>query len=231
MPIKKVISDAFRLLTFRLTRAEMLDFGWVHFAFGLACTWLVGIGRYWDNPRAVFLQQLGVGSLLYIFALSLLLWFVVKPLRPPDWSYFYVVTFVALVAPPAVLYAIPVQMFADIETANTANAFFLLIVSVWRVALLIFFLRRFAALNAIRVFVVTFLPITLITFALVMLNLEKAVFNAMGGFTNATPNDGAFAVLALISLFAMLAFPVLLIAYVIVVVVEFSKRRKQKIDA
>jgi len=232
MPIKKVISDAFRLLTFRTTREEMLGFGWAHFAFGLIAAWLVGIGRYWDNPKAEFLQHLGVGSVIYIFALSLLLWFVVKPLRPPDWSYFYVVTFVALCAPPAVLYAIPVQMYFDIFTANDINAWFLLIVSVWRLALLIFFLRRFAALNIGYVIVVTLLPITLIIFALVMLNLEKAVFEIMGGFTNnATPNDGAFAVLFLISLFAMLGFPLLLVAYIVIVVVEFSKRGKMKTPA
>src|SRR3712207_7552248 len=43
-------------------------------AFGLACTWLVGVGRYWDNPRASLLQHLGVGSVVYVFALALLLW-------------------------------------------------------------------------------------------------------------------------------------------------------------
>lgn len=229
MNVLQVISDAFRLLTFRATREQMLAFGWRHFAFGLTCTWLVGIGRYWDNPRAEFLQQLGIGSILYIFALSLLLWFVVKPLRPPEWSYFSVVTFVSLVAPPAVLYAIPVQMFSDY--ANEINALFLLIVSVWRVALLIFFLKRFAALRPLYVFIVTFLPITLIIFALVMLNLEKAVFNVMGGFTERTPNDDAYFLLNLISLFAMLGFPLLLVAYIVIVVVEISKRRKAKIEA
>jgi hypothetical protein len=231
MSIKQVISDVFRLLTFRITREEMLGFGSAHFAFGLISTWIVGVGRYWDNGEAEFLQRLGVGSVVYIFVLSLLLWFIVKPLRPPDWSYFYVVTFVALVAPPAVLYAIPVQMFLEINEANDVNAVFLLIVSVWRAALLVFFLRRFAALDVGRVLVTTLLPVTLIIFALVMLNLEKAVFSVMGGFTNRTPNDEAFAVLALISFFAMLAFPVLLVAYIVLIVVEFARRRKQKFPA
>jgi hypothetical protein len=230
MSIKQVISDAFRLLTFRITRAEMLGFGWAHFAFGLISTWIVGVGRYWDNREAEFLQRLGIGSVIYIFALSLLLWFVVKPLRPPDWSYFYVVTFVAMVAPPAVLYAIPVQMFLDINEANDVNAAFLLIVSVWRAALLVFFLRRFAALGAGRVLVTTLLPITLIIFALVMLNPEKA-FSPMGEFANRTPNDEAFAVLAAISFFAMLAFPFLLLAYIVLIVLEFARRRKQKFPA
>lgn len=231
MSIKQVISDTFRLLTFRVAREEILNFGWSHFAFGLISAWLVGIGRYWDNPKAEFLQLVGVGSLLYIFALSLLLWFVVKPLRPQDWSYFYVATFVALVSPPAILYAIPVQMFFDIGAANEINAVFLLIVSVWRLALLVFFLKRFAALNPGYVLVSTLLPITMIIFALVMLNLEKAVFSIMGGFSDRTPNDEAFMFLNLISLFAMLAFPVLLISYIVMIVVEFSGKRKQKISA
>lgn len=227
MSFKQVISDAFRLLTFRVTREEMLGFGWAHFAFGLICTWIVGVGRYWDNPSVGLLQHLGVGSVVYIFALSLLLWYVAKPLRPRDWSYFYVVTFVALVSPPAVLYAIPVQMFFDLETANDINAVFLLIVSVWRLALLVFFLRRFAAFSAGYVLVTTLLPVTLIVFALVMLNLEKAVFSIMGGFSERTSNDEAFAILALISFFAMLAFPILLVIYIVLVVLEFSRKRKQ----
>lgn len=169
--------------------------------------------------------------MIYIFALSLLLWFVAKPLQPRDWSYFYVVTFVALVSPPAVLYAIPVQMFFGIETANDINAIFLLIVSVWRLALLIFFLKRFAAFNAAYVLVTTLLPVTMIVFALVMLNLEKAVFSIMGGFVLRTPNDEAFAVLALISYFAILAFPLLLITYIILVALELSKKRKQNFPA
>ncbi|HEX8737451.1 MAG TPA: hypothetical protein VF721_19115 [Pyrinomonadaceae bacterium] len=231
MSLIKVISDALRLLTFRLTREEMLRLGWAHFAFGLVCAWIVGAGRYWDNPGVGLLQHSGVGSVIYIFALSLLLWFVVRPLRPRDWSYFYVVTFVALAAPPAILYAIPVQMFFGIGTANDINAVFLLIVSVWRVALLVFFLKRFAALNAGYVFIVTFLPITLIVFALVLLNPEKAVFSIMGGFAERTPNDEAFGVLALISFFAMLGFPVLLVAYVVIVVAELAKKSKRKLSA
>ncbi|HLM00387.1 MAG TPA: hypothetical protein VK400_04975 [Pyrinomonadaceae bacterium] len=228
MAFKQVISDTFRLLTFRSTREEILNFGRAHLAFGLISTWLVGVGRYWDNAEAGFLQHLGVGSVVYIFALSLLLWFVAKPFCRKDWSYFYVLTFVSLVSPPAVLYAIPVQMFCGIDRANDINAAFLLIVSVWRAALLVFFLKRFAGLNLGYVLVATLLPVTMIVFALVMLNLEKAVFSLMGGFANRTPNDEAFAVLALISFFAMLAFPVLLVVYVVLVMLEFAGKRKRK---
>ena len=46
-----------------LTREEMLRFGWAHFAFGLICTWIVGVGRYWDHPSAAPWQYAGLGSL------------------------------------------------------------------------------------------------------------------------------------------------------------------------
>lgn len=217
MNIKTVVSDAFALLTFRIKREKMLNFGWTHFIFGLICAWIVGIGRYWDNPNAEFLQHLGIGSVIYIFALSLLIFIVVAPLTSVNCSYFNVCTFIALVSPPAIIYAIPVQIYFDLQTANEINAWFLLIVAVWRLCLLMFFLRRFALLNYFQVFVGTFLPITLIIFVLTLLNLEKAVFNFMGGFDTRTPNDEAFAVLAIISFFSVLLFPLLLISYFLLI--------------
>src|SRR6266576_1888990 len=102
-----------------------MQLGWRHFAAGLFCTWLVGMGRYWDNPRVGLLQHLGVGSIVYGFILSLFLWLMIWPLRPRNWSYFRVFTFVTLVSPPAILYAIPVQMFYPLDTANSINALFL----------------------------------------------------------------------------------------------------------
>ncbi|HWN11147.1 MAG TPA: hypothetical protein VNO50_18050 [Pyrinomonadaceae bacterium] len=75
---------AIRLLTFRLTREEFLHFNYRHLAFGIACTWLVGIGRWWDDPGAHLLQHLGIGSIVYIFLLALLLWLIVWPLKPQN---------------------------------------------------------------------------------------------------------------------------------------------------
>jgi hypothetical protein len=62
-----------RLLTFRLTQKEFLELGGMHLVFGLLCAWLAGMGRYWDDPGAHLLQRLGVGSVIYVFALSFLL--------------------------------------------------------------------------------------------------------------------------------------------------------------
>src|SRR5712671_2538046 len=88
-------STTLRLLTFRSSREELLNIGWKHLAFGVLCTWLVGMGRYWDNPRVGLLQHAGIGSVVYVFVLSMLLWLIVLPLKPKDWSYFRVCTFVS----------------------------------------------------------------------------------------------------------------------------------------
>ena len=126
----EIVKSDVRLLTFRISQAELIQLNWQHLVFGLLCTWVVGIGRHWDNPRVTFWQHLGVGSVAYIFVLSLFLWLIIWPLRPHYWSYFRVLTFVSLVAPPAILYAIPVEKFVSLGWANSINAMFLGIVAV-----------------------------------------------------------------------------------------------------
>lgn len=215
----QIVRDTFRLLTFRLMREEFFAFGKGHLIFGLICTWLVGIGRYWDNPKAEFLQHLGVGSVVYIFVLALFLWIIVAPLRMSNWSYLRFLTFISLVSPPAVLYAIPVERFTDLGTANAVNAWFLFIVATWRVALLLFALVRFFSMSAIFAVTATFLPLGLIIIVLALLNLERAVFNIMGGMSApSSANDSAYAVLLTIVFFAFLLSPIFLIIYVVLVV-------------
>ncbi len=53
-----------RVLTFRFTRHDIEDFKTTHLVIGLFFTCLVGMGRYWDNPKAELLQTLGVGSII-----------------------------------------------------------------------------------------------------------------------------------------------------------------------
>jgi hypothetical protein len=167
----------------------------------------VGIGRYWDDPGAKLLQHLGIGSVIYIFALSLLLWLLIWPLRPKAWSYRNVLTFVSLTSPPAILYAIPVERLLDLEKARTFNVWFLAIVASWRVALLIFYLRRHARLQPFSIAVATLLPLTFIITALTVLNLERAVFNLMGGLREkGTANDNAYLVLFVLSYLSVMLF-------------------------
>ena len=206
-----VIATTVRLLTFRATTDDLVNVNARHLLFGVFCAWIVGIGRFWDNTRVSFLLHTGVGSVIYVFALSLLLWLVVWPLRPKHWSYFRVAAFVSLVSPPAILYAIPVEKFYSIDTANAINVWFLAAVAIWRVALLIFFLKRLADLGWFSILLATLLPLTLIVVALTMLNLEKVVFNFMGGISERTGNDAAYEVLFALTLFAVLLFvPILL---------------------
>ena len=211
-----VVTTAFRLLTFRISRERLLKLNRNNLLFGLICTWLVGMGRYWDDPGANLLQHLGLGSVIYIFLLSFLLWLLILPLRPKAWSYFGVLTFVSLTSPPAVLYAIPVEGFFSLETARSLNVWFLAIVATWRVSLLIFFLNRYAMLRPFEIVIASLLPLTIIVTALTALNLERAVFELMSGerARKGAANDSAYAVLWLISVFSVVLFIPLLLCYV-----------------
>lgn len=211
---RNVFTTTVRLLFFRSTRAELLHLGGKHLTLGIFCTWLVGMGRYWDNPRVSLLQHLGIGSVVYIFVLALLLWLIAWPLKPRDWSYFRVLAFVSLVSPPAILYAIPVERAFELGVANSINAWFLAIVAGWRVALLIFFLKRLGELERASVITATLLPLTLIVVTLTVLNLERVVFDFMGGFRDRSPNDGAYGILFALSLLAFLLFIPLLPYYI-----------------
>ena len=223
--LKGVAADAVRLLTFRSTREELARFGRLHLAFGIFCTWLVGMGRYWDDPRANLAQHLGVGSVVYVFALSFVVWLIVRPLRPARWSYLNVCAFVALVSPPAILYAIPVERLFTLETAASLNVWFLATVAAWRVALLVFYLRRQAALGWLAVTVAGLLPLTVIVVSLTALNLERVAVNVMGGLRETTANDAAYAVLVGLTVLAFLLIVPLMVVYAVLVAAAQRRAR------
>ena len=214
-----------RLLCFRATQNELATVGWRHLALGLLCTWLVGMGRYWDNPRVGLLQHLGVGSIVYVFVLSSFLWLMIWPLRPRNWIYFQVLTFISMVSPPAALYAIPVEKAFSLNTANEINVWLLAIVAAWRVALLIFFLRRVGQLGGFSTAIATLLPLSLIVVALAMLNLDQVVFDMMGGGGKRSANDGAYGVLFLLSMLSFLLFIPLLLCYLGLVIDRILARK------
>jgi len=208
-----------RLLTFRATAAELERLDRRHLVLGLAWTWVVGIGRYWDHPRAALLQYLGVGSVIYVCVLAALVWLVVLPLRPACWSYPRVLTYITLTAPPAVLYAIPVERFTPLEVAQGINVWFLLVVALWRVALYVLLLLRLARLSIMSVCVATLTPLLVILVALTTLNLEHAVFEIMAGIGRDSPPptaaDDAYAVVSGLGLLSLVsAIPVLLVYWI-----------------
>jgi hypothetical protein len=202
-----------QLLIFRLNREEMLSFKQKHFLIGLAGTWFVGIGRYWDDPGASLLQHLGLGSVIYIFVLALFIWLIVKPFAIEGWTYFRVVTFIGLTSFPAIFYAIPVERFFSIETANAINVWFLAMVASWRLGLLFYFLKHFTRLKIWNILVITLMPICLIIASLTALNLHRVVFNIMGGVRNPTPHDAAYTVLLILMGLSVILVGPLLVGY------------------
>ena len=197
-----------------------------HLALGLIFTWVVGMGRWWEDPHANLLQQLGVGSLVYVFALTLFLWLLLWPMAPPRWSFYNLLTFITLTSPPGILYAIPVRHGLELEGAQTVRMLFLGIVAGWRVLLLAFYLHRGAGLERFPRLVATFFPLTMIVTALAVLNLERVVFEFMGGrgTDQATVNDDAFGVLVLITLGSIILFIPLFLAYAVISVPALMRK-------
>ena len=208
----EVLRTSGRLLVFRLAAPDLTRHGPLYLAIGMFFTWLAGVGRHWDNPRAGLWQHLGLGSVAYVLVFALLLWLVLSPLKPANWHYRNVLIFVALTAPPAFLYALPGRFLAA-DAIPQAKVLLLALVAVWRVALLGRYLWGSAGLRGGRLFVAMCFPLALLVTALVVLNLDHVVFDLMGGGPK-SPNDEAYAVLLLIDFVAVIAMPVLLIMYV-----------------
>lgn len=204
-----------RVLTGRFTADDVMSTGPAHLIDGLLFAWLAGIGRYWDNPRASFAQKLGLGSVIYVFALAAFLWLLLLPMRPERWSYVKLVTFIAAVAPPALLYAIPVERYMTLRDARSVNVWFLAIVATWRVVLYVLFLWRVAEFRGLRLVSGAVLPLTVIIFTLTALNLEKVVFDLMAGNdpNRGTPSDDAYAFLFVLSFFSFYVAPVAFAIY------------------
>jgi hypothetical protein len=220
-----------RVLTGRFTAADIASTGRTHLAVGLAFTWLAGIGRYWDSPRASLLQHLGLGSVAYVLVLSAFLWLLLMPLRPARWRYVEILTFVCAVSPPALLYAIPVERFMSLESARAANVWFLAVVAAWRVALYVVFLVRYAGFRWLPLTAAALTPLVVIVFGLTALNLERAVFDLMAGLDPkaGTSADAAYAVLFLLSYLSFLGAPIVLVLYSAAISLAWRKPRTERL--
>ena len=203
-----------KLLTFKLTAKEMHNFNSSHLIVGVLGTWIVGIGRYWDDDKASILLHLGLSSVIYIFALALFIWLILLPFKLKNWTYFTVLTFIALTSFPAIFYAIPVERFFSIEIANSLNVWFLAIVALWRLLLLYYFLKHITKLSILNILVVTLMPITVIIASLTVLNLHRVVFNIMGGIRNPTPHDASYTILFLLTTISVFLVIPLIVGYI-----------------
>ena len=228
--IKEIVINQFRFLLFQPLQMDLPRLKAHYLGYGILIAWIVGIGRYWDNPRAEGWQYLGLGSLSYILILALMLWLILLPLRPQQWTYFNVLIFVGMTALPGLLYAIPVELFTPVQTAAQINMWFLIVVALWRVGLLMRFLRCVAKLSIGSVIVATFLPISTILVVLTLLNLEHSAVTLMGGIAeNArSVNDRAYEITTLLGVVSMMAFPFLFFAYVVIAYQERKDQSRSK---
>lgn len=230
--IHAVLSTETKFLTFRHAQPDLQKLGNYYLALGILTAWLAGIGRYWDHPKAALWQYLGLGSVAYIFILAFVLWALILPLRPQNWNYRSVLIFVGMTSPPAILYAVPVERFFSLDTAQAMNVWFLAIIASWRVALLFKYLKNSAQLSGFTIVVAALLPLTLIVTVLAILNLEHAVFDMMAGMRkeNQSVYDGAYAILLFITFFSVLASPLLLISYLVMIVKRQKAFRKKNVQ-
>lgn len=220
---KESLQKMIKLLSFRISREEILSFNRSDLILGLILTWVVGIGRYWDDPNAKFLQHLGLGSVIYIFVLSFFIWILLKPFYIKDWSYKNLLIFISLTSLPALLYAIPVERFVDLKTSAAINAYFLLIVAVWRVSLIVFYFKKYANLSFFQTIVATLLPLSVIVTSLTILNLEHAVFEIMGGIRERTSNDTAYMILTFLTMLSMFLILPLMLSYLGIIYKKYKE--------
>lgn len=218
--LKRLLADQFSLLLFRPFRPDLRNHYVAYLVYGLLVTWVAGLGRYWDHPKAEWWQYAGLGSLAYVFTLAALLWLVIAPLRPARWRYRDVLLFLTFTSLPAWLYAIPVEQMMPMPQAQAANGWFLAIVASWRVVLLVLFLRRAAGLSGWNIVVATMLPLVMIVTALSMLNLEHVVFNIMAGNgpSAVSANDTAYAIVVTLTLLSWVTAPFLFGGYLVLVI-------------
>ena len=216
-----------RVLTFRDRPGELQDLSWRLLWLGLGCTWLVGIGRWWDDPRPEIplLARAGLGSVIYVFALSFLLWVFTRPFARHKTSYRQMLAFVACTSPPAILYAIPVEKWLPFGPASLYNLAALLIVATYRVCLLIHYLRRGPRLLPKEVFLVAATPIMLILLGLAAAGMAARIVDIMGGFRESIPQESAEMIVFLIAGCGFYLTPFLLLAYIISAVVAVRRRR------
>jgi len=222
--ITDVLKTEVKFLAFRPVKPDLVNLGNYYMALGVLTAWLAGVGRYWDNPRADLWQYLGLGSLAYIFILSFILWLIIKPLRPDNWSYKGVLIFVGMTSPPAILYAIPVERYFALDTASTINVWFLAIVATWRVVLYFRFLKYSAKLSGFTIAIALLLPLVVIVAGLAFLNLEHVIFRLMAGLREdeKTANDAAYFILVAITFFSTYIAPFLLLGYFGVIIKKWN---------
>jgi hypothetical protein len=210
--LASILLDFARFIFFKPPRSNVGADWRIYLAVGLVITWIVGVGRSWDDPEATIFDLSGIGSILYVFGLGLVIWLIGAPLRPERWTYRNVVLMVTMTALPGLIYAFPIERFVAAADARTVNMSFLAIVATWRMALFAAFLVRVAKLPPASAAVVTFLPPVLIIAPISAFGFLGAVLSGMGGVRDAAQQaQNDLIVFAAMTSWTLL--PILLIAW------------------
>lgn len=207
-----LLRTALRVLFFRASTEELASLDRRHLALGLVASALAGIGRFWDNPGVSVLAHGGGWSVLHVFIVAAVFVAVARLVRVKTVTTTGILTLVTLSAPPAALFAIPVERFLDPVSARFANLGFLLIVSTWRVALVAWYFTRVGELRAFEATVVALFPVTGVFAALSGRMGVDPLLGIMGTFSGIAP-DGfpeaitsglvSFSKVALLTLFPL----------------------------
>ena len=207
--IGAVLADFARFMLFQPLKGDPARNWRAYLLVGFAITWIVGFGRYWDDPAAPLLIRSGATSIFYALALSAFIWMIVLCLRPERWSYRNVLLMVTMTAAPGLVYAIPVERFMRPDAARAANLAFLAIVATWRMALYYGFLARVAKLPPGASFVAWLLPPTIIVAVLGFFGSIDAIMRSMGGVRDTSPSAIPGSAIILFTLVSWAALPFL----------------------
>ncbi len=225
--MKQAFRQLWRVLTFRTTAEDVASWSYRELGLGLICTWLVGIGRWWDDPRDLMLPvRLGLGSIAYVLVFAGVMWLLLRPIVDNPPTILQVLTFVCFVSPPAALYALPVERWTGMETAIQLNLIFLFIVAVYRVSLLIRFYVVAIKMSVGKALLTTFLPISIAIFSIATMNMLSKIIQFMGGVREeATRRHSMEQFTVTIAAVSVIAAPFLILCYLCILCAENLRRQ------
>jgi hypothetical protein len=174
-----------RFLTFRSKEEDLYGTRWSLLILAVLGTWIAGIGRWVTDPDASLIQRTGIGSVAYILLLSMALYVVLWFVSTKKTRFFDVLAMVGMTAPPALVYAIPVERWFVAEVSAGLHGAALAFVSIYRVSLLIFFVVRCQRYNVPgAMFGILFLLSSIIVY-LFTSGKTGITFTGMGGIERA----------------------------------------------
>lgn len=179
--LSEIVALQLKLITFTASTEELLSIGRKEYFFGMLLVWLAGVGRAWDDPHAHWISKTGFSSVCYVYLMAFFLWALLGLVGARNWKLGRVLIFVCMTAPPAFLYAIPVEQFLPALQAEQANLLFLFLVSGSRVALLVWFTIKVGELTFFRTAVAVFLPLASVINFAVWSDQLVSKFSNIGG--------------------------------------------------